>query len=131
MLLLLALAEEDHSSWSDEMVDLRTKKWDAAVNDRLRSLRKLQCAPNSGLWLTASPAAWPERFSAPEFQLLLAVRTGAKVFQEGAPCKACGQGMDPWGDHAQSCGSAGLCRRHNRVRNTLWQLGKKAGWSPL
>ena len=38
--------------------------------------------------------------------------------------------MDLFGDHASCCASAGLYRRHNRVRNLLHTLAADAGWQP-
>ena len=121
---------KEQSFWSDEIQELKAKVWDSTVTERLRSLRRLQCAPDGGLWLTALPAASPDRISAPEFQALLQVRTGARLWADGTPCKGCGTLMDGWGDHAQSCASCGMYKRHNRQRNNLWSLGEKAGWDP-
>lgn len=97
---------------------------------RLRDLRTLQASPNAGAWLSAIPKGTSERFSAPEYQALLGFRTGCQLYPDNASCCACGQPMDPWGDHALSCTPAGLYRRHNRVRDTLWRLTQKAGWQP-
>ena len=38
--------------------------------------------------------------------------------------------MDSLGDHALTCASAGLYRRHNRVRDTVFHLAREAGWAP-
>ena len=39
--------------------------------------------------------------------------------------------MDFFGDHSLSCASAGMYRRHNRVRDTLFALSQDAGWRPV
>lgn len=38
--------------------------------------------------------------------------------------------MDSMGDHSLSCPASGMYRRHNRIRDTLYLLGKEAGWGP-
>ena len=38
--------------------------------------------------------------------------------------------MDAMGDHALSCPSTGLYRRHNRIRDAFFELAHDAGWSP-
>ena len=38
--------------------------------------------------------------------------------------------MDSMGDHALTCPGAGLYRRHNRLRDTLFAYALEAGWSP-
>jgi hypothetical protein len=117
---------KEQSAWADEIGDLVAKDWDIVVTDRLRSLRRLQKAPDAGIWLTALPAASQDRFSA----AMLAVRTGARLWPDNTPCRGCGSAMDGWGDHAQCCGENGLYRRHNRLRNKVWALGESAGWTP-
>ena len=123
---------KDQGSWADESYPRRAALWDTQVSERLRSLRKLQTAPNAGLWLSALPQlSAASRFSAPEWQALLRHRTGVSLTQESSPlCAACGSPMDPFGDHSLSCASAGLYRRHNRIRDTLFFLAQEAGWRP-
>ena len=71
-------------------------------------------------------------FSAPEWQTLLRHRTGVPLSHGPTPiCSACSSPMDFFGDHSLCCASAGLYRRHNRVRDTLFSLGQDAGWRPL
>ena len=120
---------KEQSAWSDELIEAAETKFDGDVTERLRCLRNLQCTPNSGLWLTRPPGK-TEPFSAPEYQALLKFRTGVPLYPEGSVCTTCGQGMDPWGDHALCCSHAGTSRRHNRVRNTIWALAEEAGWRP-
>ena len=38
--------------------------------------------------------------------------------------------MDAMGDHSLTCPTAGLYRRHNRVRDAIFLLAKEAGWAP-
>ena len=97
---------------------------------RLRVLRKLQCAPNAGLWLTARPGTGggPD-FAAEEWQALLRFRVGADISLTNT-CAGCHSAMDSLGDHAACCSATGLYKRHNRVRNCLLLLGREAGWNP-
>ena len=122
---------KEQGAWADECYDVRCQAFDGCTVDRLRSLRRLHCAPNAGLWLTAhpKPGEW-ERFSAQEWQALLAFRIGAPLYPPNSSCKACGNPMDPFGDHAVCCASSGLYWHHDRVRDALMQLTKKAGWNP-
>ena len=124
---------QDQSSWADESYLRRASLWDTQVEERLRSLRSLQTAPNAGLWLTALPAASADkRFSAPEWQALLRHRTGVPLSQGPSPvCSACGSPMDFFGDHSLCCASAGIYRRHNRIRDTLFSLSQDPGWQPI
>ena len=63
------------SAWCDELLRRVIANFDQDVEDRLRNLRKLQLAPNAGLWLTACPHSPNSPFFSPEeWQLLL--RTG-------------------------------------------------------
>ena len=69
---------QDQSSWADESYTRRASLWDTQVEERLKSLRNLQTAPNAGLWLSALPSTSADkRFSAPEWQALLRHRTGS------------------------------------------------------
>ena len=38
--------------------------------------------------------------------------------------------MDSLGDHFLGCPASGMSKRHNRIRDTFYQLGKQAGWAP-
>ena len=38
--------------------------------------------------------------------------------------------MDQMGDHALVCSGAGLYRRHNLVRDSVFRLAHEAGWAP-
>ena len=62
----------DQSSWAEEIFAQRAKFWDSQVIARLRTLRKLHCAPNAGLWLTARPGiGGGPVFAADEWQAIL------------------------------------------------------------
>ena len=119
-------------AWSDEANHQHATNFDSNVNERLQSLRNLQLAPNAGLWLTAQPQGSPEdpTFSPEEWQLLLKARIGMSCYPPNATCRACRQPMDSLGDHSLTCPSAGLYRRHNRLRDTLFLLAQEAGWAP-
>ena len=121
---------KDQSSWAEELFGQRAKFWDAQVIARLRVLRKLQCAPNAGLWLTARPGTGggPD-FAAEEWQALLRFRVGADISLTNT-CAGCHSAMDSLGDHAACCSATGLYKRHNRVRDCLLLLGREAGWNP-
>ena len=119
----------DQSFWASEIALAASSLFDTLAVERLSSLRKLQSAPGSGLWLLATPGAIP--FSPPEWQLLLRARLGMTLSSDVDRCAACHCPQDPFGDHALSCSSSGLYQRHNRLRDTLAHWRRKAGWSPL
>ena len=64
----------DQGFWANEIALAASSLFDSMAVERLSSLRKLQTAPGSGLWLLAPPGAVP--FSPPEWQLLLRARLG-------------------------------------------------------
>ena len=119
-------------SWNDEVVQHLANTFDTNVQERLQSLRTLQQAPQAGLWLTAQPLGTPDEpsFSPQEWQLLLKNRIGMPCYPQNPICQTCRQPMDSMGDHALSCHSSGLYRRHNRIRDSLFHLAKEAGWAP-
>ena len=57
-------------------------------------------------------------------------RTGLPLFPPNSTCRACWQPMDDHGDHSLCCPARCMYRRHNRVRDYLFQAMNKAGWSP-
>ena len=102
--------------------------FDAEVTARLKDLRHFQAAPGAAAWLIALLGPGDhDGFFAPEWQSLLRFRVGLLLYPPSSKCRACGQPMDINGDHALSCASAGLYRRHNRIRNYLWSLTWEAG----
>ena len=122
----------DQSSWTTLWNSIRADKFSREAVERLSSLQKLQAVQNGGLWLQALPKTqdW-QQFSPQEWQSLLRARIGLPLYPENSSCVACGQCLDPYGDHAQCCAGSGLYRRHNRVRDAVWRLAKVAGWDPI
>ena len=119
----------DQSLWSEELYKVRSMAFDAGASERFLGLRRAQTSAGVGLWLTATPAAGPS-FSSVEWQLLLRFRCGAPCFTSSPSCSGCGSRMDDLGDHALCCAHNGLYRRHNHVRDALFQLCSAAGWAP-
>ena len=119
----------DQSTWAEEIHTCRAASFDRDVSERLRGLRSAQRCAGAGLWMTAVPGAGPA-FSSAEWQLLLRFRCGAPCFVAPARCSGCSSAMDQMGDHALSCASNGLYRRHNHLRAALFDLSKACGWGP-
>jgi hypothetical protein len=98
---------------------------------RLRSLT----LPYAGSWIMVSPSkALGFRLRPREFRLLLRYRFGLPLAGGAQPCPMCQDRsptlLDPMGTHAASCyGYPGLSTRHNRVRDALLALARKAGFT--
>ena len=117
--------------WLDEFWERRAVKFDAETSDRLSNLRRLQEAPNAGLWMLSTPVKdRGSDFSPIEWQALLCFRTGVPLRSISGHCARCGATLDVHGDHALACSASGLYRRHNRVRDAIWELSRTAGWTP-
>ena len=120
----------DQSSWAEEIFAQRAKFWDSQVIARLRTLRKLHCAPNAGLRLTTHPGiGGGPVFAADEWQAILRFRVGAPI-SNLVTCAGCQSPMDSSGHHAVCCAATGLAKRHNRIRDCVLLLGHEAGWNP-
>jgi hypothetical protein len=117
--------------WMEEFWEKRAAKFDAEATDRLSNLRRLQEAPNAGLWMLSTPEKdQGSNFSPIEWQALLCFRTGVPLRSTSGHCARCGAALDVHGDHALACTASGLYRRHNRVRDAIFELSRTAGWAP-
>ena len=91
--------------------------------------------PESGRWITATPAETGTQMQDDEFviamrlRLGLAVNTKAKCGRASASGhKTCNDPMDPLGEHALTCKLAGLgTRMHDACCLRLWQAAKETG----
>jgi hypothetical protein len=93
---------------------------------RLRS-----CAvPHAAAWVTAPPAAGIDlHLGTPQFRAAARLWLGASMGMAGM-C-SCGAQADEQGVHALACKhGAGPVRRHNRLRNVIFQASRAAGLLP-
>lgn len=70
----------------------------------------------------------------PHFRLLLRWQLGAPLLPLGVqlpPCPACGDPIDPFGDHFVCCNHNGAMRRHDAVKLAVAQVLRSAGISHL
>lgn len=85
----------------------------------------LKCIPIKSLGLTMSPV---------QFRLALQYRMGQPIFDSTTKnCPSCPSGkLDSFGDHAVQCAGEGdRINRHNILRNTVFDMARKAGLSPV
>jgi len=101
----------------------------------------LACSmPHASDWLLAPPiAGLGLALLSTQFRTALMFRLGFALFSEPFACpalsaagKACGEEMDPFGDHAVCCHNGpSLLFRHNNVRDILAHSARAAGLSPV
>lgn len=109
-----------------------SRLWDL-LDERDRARFNACKGPSGSLVLTAAPvAAQGTRLSSQEFRFFLIHRLGLRaLFEVGQPCPCCHTLMDAEGYHALTCRTGGsLTRRHNAIRNIVYQACRKAAWNP-
>ena len=128
------IIERDYHSqrtWS-EKVHLQLKQ-DLLASLPLRDQVRLrdESEEHAGGWLSVVPNDnLGSRFENGEFQLLIDFHLGLPVLPEaaaGLPCDLCGQPLDVYGDHLVTCRLSGVWKRHNRPRDTLYDISGCAG----
>ena len=90
-------------------------------------MRELASGAHAGSWLQSpAPGHHTPKWASSEWRLLLLWRLGSPL---GLPvaCVACGACQDAFGDHALSCPSLGMYKRHNVMRDTFVNLTSAAG----
>ena len=122
--------------WLSSLVD--SAAYVALLNASSQSARarllSLQL-PFSGTWLSAPPLiSFGFRLAPRLFRFLLKYRLGLPLARTPKPCPQCPPEalavLDISGDHAASCqGKVGRTYRHNRVRDTIFAIATKAGFS--
>jgi hypothetical protein len=101
----------------------------AGVWDKARL--EATAAPHAGSWLHAPPSmAFDTQLTNEEVQYGVGRRLGSQLCEE-CPCPFCLGVMDRFGAHCESCMSGGdKTVNHNRVRDDLYQHGKRAHTVP-
>ena len=95
--------------------------------------RLLSCSlPNSGDWLSAVPLkGLGLSLFAAEFRVALCFRLGIPPLSEESSCPKCSKSYDVFGDHALACSSSDRIHRHDRLRDTIYNLASKTAFSPV
>ncbi|MGZ6209896.1 MAG: reverse transcriptase domain-containing protein, partial [Syntrophales bacterium] len=130
---------------SDLHTESRQKELSAVVDGKLQEVlldkskapdkaRILSCEGVCGSIILCTPGveALGTRLTPHEFRTFLLHRLGVPtLFEEDKPCPLCATPMDSAGYHAATCHSGpSLNRRHNTVRNSIYQLCRGAAWNP-
>jgi len=115
------------SFWSEKSYRFLAEEFDFKAPSRMSSFRSLSAVPHSGDWLVAVPDSLDAAsLSSREWQYLLRWRL-CLTFARSSSCPGCGLTQDAFGDHAVTCTSMGLYRRHNYMRDALLRLCADAG----
>jgi hypothetical protein len=91
-----------------------------------RDMARLQCqgGPVANGWMSVLPSrALRTDISDPDYRLLLRWWLGLPILPTGRTlpgCPMCAEPVDPFGDHFVCCDKAGSTRRHNALRDALF-----------
>ena len=87
---------------------------------------------HAGKWLNCPPIpALGLHLRGEEFVIAVKVRLGMPVYDAVRPCPLCDRPCDTLGDHSLCCGTGGEhTRRHDLLRNCIYNLVVEAGLSP-
>ena len=110
------------------------------AHDERQLARLSSCSgPVAGKWLGMFPQSWWPDFEDSSFIMALRFRCGMRVSAPGQTCKrakikdrlvVCEQCLDPYGDHAISCGyGSHLFTRHGAINNVIADAGRVAGYT--
>ena len=120
-------AWSDQHQWTDAALETSSTLLEASLPQRMRKMRELASGAHAGSWLQSpAPGHHTPKWASSEWRLLLLWRLGSPL---GLPvaCVACGACQDAFGDHALSCPSLGMYKRHNVMRDTFVNLTSAAG----
>ena len=113
--------------WTDALHECNSALLESCLPTRMRRLRELASGAHAGSWLLSpTPQHQSGKWASSEWRLLLMWRLGSPL---GLPvmCVACGVCQDAFGDHALSCASMGMYKRHNTMRDVFVDLANAAG----
>ena len=126
----LSLPKKQISHLVDTRVQRQVKASVTTTSDRARLSGVFK--KHSGDWLNVFPSpALGLSLHPQEFRCATLYRLGAPIFEQDAPCPACGRSSDKFGHHAIACGVHGeRISRHNEICNVLYKTAQKAGLGP-
>jgi len=126
---LIASASIDHASqrwWAGHVaVEQRSRLCQLGT---ARDMARLQCqgGPIANGWMSVLPSrALRTDICDPDYRLLLRWWLGLPILPIGRTlpgCPLCAEPVDPFGDHFVCCDRSGISRRHNALRDAIFEV---------
>ena len=125
----IASASTDHASqrWWAEHVAVEQRSRHCQLGTA-RDMARLQCqgGPIANGWMSVLPSrSLRTDISDPDYRLLLRWWLGLPILPVGHTlpgCPMCAEPVDPFGDHFVCCDKSGSTRRHNAVRDAIFDV---------